>query len=163
MARRSGFGLTKPAKIGLFAGLIVLVIIGISMMMIPTSAPPQESIPAPTASGTALGTALGTAVPLGTALGTASGTVVTYTYPANTGKIGSNRGYNCPGATGVDKTGAWCMFANEKDAQNYCNDPKNDCAGYSVQPGKSYYQVISNKELSPAANAGWTWYPKTTS
>ena len=39
MARRTGFGLTKPAKIGLFAGLIVLVIIGISMVIMMSSVP----------------------------------------------------------------------------------------------------------------------------
>ena len=52
MPRRSGFGLTKPAKIGLFAGLVVVIGAVILLFILnktptPTPSPTQESTPTP--------------------------------------------------------------------------------------------------------------------
>ena len=156
MVRRSGFGLTKPAKIGLFAGIIVLVIIGISIMMIPTSAPTQESTPAPpTPSGTASGTA-------------SNNNVVASTYgPVQTGKIGQTIKNNCPTAKNPSSpNGEWCSFDKEQDVLVFCNDPANNCTGYSHLIGAPAAQkgtwAAQAKGQVASANSGWEFYPKLT-
>ena len=74
--------------------------------------------------------------------------------------IGSGAQYNCSGAAGVSGNGTWCQFTKLSDAQAYCNNPENNCAGFSQRTSGGNYQVISNKELNPSKNNDWHFFKK---
>jgi hypothetical protein len=74
--------------------------------------------------------------------------------------IGSGAQYNCPGAAGVVNNGNWCQFTKLSDAQNYCNNPDNNCAGFSQQIGGGNFQVISKAQLNMSPNNLWNFFQK---